>query len=80
MRDMATILDGFGYILLNNLYPGEGGRILHMQDIFPGLYHQDQREDAPDTGDGAEAADMEVYKAARLYQAYCFNRQRKGKR
>lgn len=79
MRDMATILDGFAYILLNNLYPGEGGQVMHMQDVFPDLYHKEQQTAAQDTGDGAQSADMEVYKATRLYHAYCFNQSRKGK-
>lgn len=77
MCDMATILDAFGCILLNNLYPGEGGRVIHMQDVLPQLYHQ--QGDGQDTGDGAQPADMEVYKARRLYHAYCFNQSRKGK-
>lgn len=44
MCDMATILDAFGCILLNNLYPGEGGRVIHMQDVLPQLYHQQETD------------------------------------
>lgn len=79
MRDMATMLDGFGCILLNNLYSGADRQVMHMQDIFPELYRGEQPTADQDTGSGRQEADMEVYKAARLYQAYCFNRQRRGK-
>ena len=79
MRDMATILDGFGCILLNNLWPGTDGKAMRMQDVFPDLYHKELQEEPVATGNGVQSADMEVYKAARLYHAYCFNQNRNRK-
>lgn len=73
-RDEVTILDGFGMILLNNLFLREGDQPVHLQEVFPALFQQEQKEDI-----GKQAADMEVYKAERLYHAYCFNQSRKGR-
>lgn len=73
MRDAVTILDSFGMVLLNNLFLSEGVKPAHLQEVFPILFQQ-EKEDR-----NKQAADMEVYKAERLYHAYCFNQSRKGR-
>lgn len=75
MCDMITILDSFGMVFLNNLFPGEDSQTIHLQDVFPALFHQQQGAEDSDK----LAADMEVYKAQRLYHAFCFNQGRKGR-
>lgn len=78
LRDMATILDGFAAILLHNIFPADGDEAIHMKDVFPDLYHIDSAADESQDP-RPTAADMELYKAQRLYHAYCFNKNRKGK-
>lgn len=75
MKNMVTILDGFGITLLNNMFRSEG-KAQHLQDVFPGLFEAPAPEERLEPG--KLSAEMEVYKAARLHQAYCFNRSRRG--
>lgn len=79
LRDMATILDGFGTLLLNNLFLSEGDKAIHMKDVIPELYHTEPMASNHQEEQSQAAAEMELYKAQRLYHAYCFNKNRKGK-
>ena len=72
MRSVISILDSFGIVFLNNLFPGDNAQTLHLQDVFPALFQQEKPEDGEKL-----AADMEIYKAQRLYHAFCFNQSRK---
>lgn len=74
LRDLATVLDGVAAILLHNMFLSEGATAMHMQDVFPDLYHADPVDgsQAPQSA----ATDMELYKAQRLHHAYCFNKSR----
>ncbi len=74
LRDLATILDGLGAVLLHNMFLSEGDKAIHMKDVFPDLYHIESEQD-PHAAQSA-AADMELYKAQRLHHAYCFNKNR----
>lgn len=76
MRNMVTILDGFGITLLNNMFRTEG-EVQHLQDVFPDLFKEESENVLPEPG--KLSAEMEVYKAARLHQAYCFNRSRQDR-
>lgn len=80
LRDMATILDGFGTLLLNNLFLSEGDEAIHMKDVFPDLYLTEPAPGNPQAEQSQTAAEMELYKAQRLYHAYCFNKNREGKK
>lgn len=79
LRDIATVLDGFGTILLNNLLLREGEKSIRMRDVFPDLYHTDTSS-ASSQAAQSQAADMEVYMAQRLHHAYCFNKNRRQNR
>lgn len=74
MRDRATVLDGFGAILLHNMFLKEGDKAIHMKEVFPDLY-TDSEAGGSQAAQSA-AADMELYKAQRLHHAYCFNKNR----
>ncbi len=79
LRDLATVLDGLAVLLLHNMFLSEGATAMHMQDVFPDLYHTDQAADGSRAAQSA-AADMELYKAQRLHHAYCFNKSRQVNR
>lgn len=78
LRDLATVLDGLAALLHHNMFLPEGDKAIHMQDVFPDLYHADSAVDGSQAAQSA-AADMELYKAQRLHHAYCFNKSRQTK-
>lgn len=79
LQDAIRILDGMVFALTSNLaaiMPGSTSRDYYsIEKHFPELFREERN---PDTGEYKwQPADLELYKAQRMHQAYLLNRNRK---